>query len=59
MKLEIQEIKNTNTTFENNLVTVLKSLNVKLKNNIKDKINEYEMWVTVVSRFIDEKLLQV
>ena len=58
MKLKIQEIKNTNTTFENDLVEVLKSL-VKLKNDFEDKINEDATWAKVVSRSIDEILLHV
>ena len=59
MKSEIQEIKHSNQIFQNNLVEKLKSFEIKMKQDIDEKINEDDTWAMVVSRSIDEKMLHV
>ena len=59
MKSEIQEIKHSNQIFQNNLVEKLKSFEIKMKQDIDEKINEDDTWAMVVSRSIDKKMLHV
>ena len=59
MKSEIHEIKHSNQIFQNNLVEKLKSFKIKMKQDIDEKINEYDTWAIVVSRSIDKKMLHV